>query len=154
MHIYTLFPFLNFYKVSWNFMQMFKRSCLGYEKREIFVYAWAQIVRHLLAVTYSLTTYKHQHTLSSSLRLRSTHLVLAALVLDTVGVPGLSTGSNCIGGAGFISTVICNNQISLSSDRTWNRIDCSSFPLNSLPYCCSHSQSCRRWDTYLLTCCR
>lgn len=46
------------------------------------------------------------HTLSSSLKLRTTHLVLAALVLDTVGVPGLSTGRSCIGGAALMSTVI------------------------------------------------
>lgn len=150
MNIYTLCPLLNFYKVSWNFMQMFKRSCLGYEKKRNLCVCMSTNCK-TFTVTYSPTTYKHQHTLSSSLRLRSTHLVLAALVLDTVGVPGLSTGSSCIGGAGFISTVICNNQISLSSDWTWNRIDCSSFPLNSLPYhCCSHLKSCRRWDTYFV----
>lgn len=133
-------------------MQMFKRSCLGYEKkRNLCVCMSTNCKTFTSCDLFSLTTYKHQHTLSSSLRLRSTHLVLAALVLDTVGVPGLSTGSSCIGGAGFISTVICNNQISLSSGRTICRIDCTSFPLNSLPYhCCSHLESCRRWDTYFV----
>lgn len=81
------------------------------------IFKWFKIGTKIPVVIDKLT-HVH-HTLSSSLKLRTTHLVLAALVLDTVGVPGLSTGRSCIGGAAFMSTVICKTfQILRKSKNT------------------------------------
>lgn len=133
-------------------MQMFKRSCLGYEKKRNFCVCMSINCKIFISCDlFFLIIYKYQYIFSFSFRLRSIYLVLVVLVLDTVGVFGLFIGSSCIGGVGLIFIVICNNQIFLLLDGILNRINCISFFLNFLfYYCCLYLESCRRWDIYFV----